>query len=472
MSILRFLGLERGPEEQGADEFASSAEAMRGVVERLERLDPQRARYVAHFAYVLGRVANADLEVSEVETRAMEREVRALGGLDEAEAVLVVEIAKTQHRLFGATDSFSITREFATSATPDQKRELLECLFAVSAADENVSGVEESEIRRIVKELDLHHEDFIAARASYREHVARLRGGPPAQLPDIDSLWDFDHPDSSEAAFGALLPLARASGNSEYLAQLLTQVARAEGLQMKFDHASRTLDEAESLITPETPTARVRLLLERGRLLNSSKRRDESKPFFRQAWDLAREAGAGGLAVDAAHMLGIVESGDASIAWNREAIAYAEASSDPKARGWLGSLYNNLGWTYHDAGDAATALDLFRKALAAREAERSDRAPGLVRIARWCVARALRTLGRTDEALAMQRELLAQDAAAHAPDGYVHEEIGELLLLRGDAEGAKPHFASAWKTLSEDPWLRRDEPDRLERMRRQGGLAE
>jgi uncharacterized tellurite resistance protein B-like protein len=180
MSIWKFLGLERTPEQRAADEFASSAEAMRGVVERLERLDPERARYVARFAYVLGRVANADLEVTEAETREMERQVRALGGLDEGEAVLVVEIAKAQHRLFGATDSFSITREFAMSATPGQKRELLECLFAVSAADENVSGVEENEIRRIVKELDLPHEEFIAARASYRDHIALLRRDPRA----------------------------------------------------------------------------------------------------------------------------------------------------------------------------------------------------------------------------------------------------------------------------------------------------
>lgn len=175
MSLWKFLGMERAPEPRGNEEFASSAEAMRGVVDRLERLDPERARYVAQFAYVLGRVAHADLDVSGAETRAMEREVRTLGGLDEAEAVLVVEIAKSQHRLFGATDSYSITRDFARSSAPEQKRQLVRCLFAVSAADENVSGVEENEIRRIVKELDLAHEDFIEARASYRDHVAVLR---------------------------------------------------------------------------------------------------------------------------------------------------------------------------------------------------------------------------------------------------------------------------------------------------------
>lgn len=288
-----------------------------------------------------------------------------------------------------------------------------------------------------------------------------------APLPDIDSLWDYDHPDSTQAAFERALPEARASGDHDYLAQLLTQIARAQGLQMRFDDAARTLDEAEKTLTPETKIARVRLLLERGRVLNSSKRGEESKPYFREAWDLAREVRADGLAVDAAHMLGIVEPGDSSIAWNRKAIAYAEASNDPKARRWLGSLYNNLGWTYHDQKkDAAIALDLFQKALAARETEGK---PDLIRTAHWCVARALRTLGRVDEALAIQRRLLGENEAAHAPDGYVYEEIGECLHARHDEAGAKPYFAQAWKILSEDPWLRRDEPERLERMRRLGG---
>lgn len=286
------------------------------------------------------------------------------------------------------------------------------------------------------------------------------------ELPDFDSQWDYDHPDSTEARFRAIVPEAKRAGGADYLAQLLTQIARAEGLQMKFDDASRTLDEAEALVGEATPVARVRLLLERGRVLNSSKRLEESKPLFRAAWDLARSAHADGYAVDAAHMMGIVEPGDSSVAWNRTALDYAETSADPKARRWLGSLYNNLGWTWHDAGDAERALGLFQKALAAREAEGK---PGLIRVGRWCVARALRSLGRLDEALAIQRRLLAENEA-HAPDGYVHEEIGEILLARGDESGAGPHFAAAWKVLSEDPWLRRDEADRLERMWRLGGL--
>ena len=291
----------------------------------------------------------------------------------------------------------------------------------------------------------------------------------PTQRPDFDAWWDYDHPDSTEARFREILPAARQSGDRDYLAQLLTQIARCQGLRMKFDEAGRTLDEAGALVGRGMPVARTRLLLERGRLYNSSKRREDSKPLFREAWETATAAGADAYAVDAAHMLGIVETGDSSVAWNRRAVDLAQGSSDPKARRWLGSLYNNLGWTFHDKGDFAAALDLFRKALKARE---ESGKPGDVRVARWCVARALRSLGRVDEALAMQETLLAECRAANAPDGFVEEELGECFAALGRSADAAPHFAAAYALLSADPWLQRDEPERLERLRRLGGVPE
>jgi len=287
-------------------------------------------------------------------------------------------------------------------------------------------------------------------------------------LPDFDSLWDFNAPDSTEAAFRAMLPGARSSGDREYLAQLLTQIARAEGLQMKFDSAEKTLEEAETLLTDDMRVARVRLLLERGRVLNSSKQREKAAPLFERAWELARSADADGYAVDAAHMLGIVSPGDSAIEWNRKAVETAERSKDPKARKWIGSLYNNLGWTYHERKEYATALEHFQKALAARN-EQGKKAEIL--IARWCVARALRSLGRLEEALAVQRSLLEEHRAAGTRDGYVEEEIAECLLSLDRVEEAKPHFAAAFEMLSTDPWLARDEAERLERLRRLGGVT-
>ena len=81
MSLLRFLGV-------GASKPADAAETetVRRIASRLERLEPAQARYLAAFAYVLARVANADLRVEASESAAMERIVRRTAGLGEARA--------------------------------------------------------------------------------------------------------------------------------------------------------------------------------------------------------------------------------------------------------------------------------------------------------------------------------------------------------------------------------------------------
>lgn len=291
---------------------------------------------------------------------------------------------------------------------------------------------------------------------------------PGGALPDFTQLWDFAHPDSTEAKFREILPRARAAGDPDYVAQLLTQIARTEGLQRKFDAAHRTLDEVEGMLRPEMSKAKVRYLLERGRVHNSSGNPGQAKPLFVSAWDLAREAREDGLAVDAAHMIAIVEPPDSAIAWNEKAIAYAEASADPRAQEWLGSLYNNIGWSYHDIGDHAKALDVFKKAWDWRAA-RGQAKETLT--AKWCVARALRSLGRFDEALRMQRELLAAHEEVGDEDGFVYEEMGECLLAQGLGAEARPWFARAFASLSKDPWLGASEKARLQRLAELGGVS-
>ena len=99
MSIREFLGLEK---KKGS---AGDTETVRKIVEKLDRMEPERARYIAAFAFLLSRVARADLHISEEETRAMEQLVVQHGGLPEEQAVIIVQMAKTQNILFGAGDS-------------------------------------------------------------------------------------------------------------------------------------------------------------------------------------------------------------------------------------------------------------------------------------------------------------------------------------------------------------------------------
>jgi uncharacterized tellurite resistance protein B-like protein len=176
MSILKFLGLEATASP--AARQASQTEAVRTITQQLENLPPDKARYVAKFAYILSRVANADLSISGEETREMERIVQDVGGLPEDQAVVVVHVAKTRNLVFGGTDNFLVTREFSKVATREQKLALLDCLFAVSAAEGNISSVEDNEIRQISKELQLEHRDYIAVRLKHRDSLAVLKDLP------------------------------------------------------------------------------------------------------------------------------------------------------------------------------------------------------------------------------------------------------------------------------------------------------
>lgn len=289
-----------------------------------------------------------------------------------------------------------------------------------------------------------------------------------ASLPSFDALWNFDDPSGTEAAFRRLLPEARASGDASYVTELLSQIARTEGLQLRFEDAHRTLDEAESLLSAAGDRARVRYLLERGRVFNSANRKAEARPLFLEAWDLACACGEDFSAVDAAHMMAIVEPPDRQVEWVERAMNAAQGSADPRARGWLGSLYHNAGWTYHDLGRYDEALATFRKGLAwQRQAGKAREA----RIAVWTVARALRSLGRYEEALQMQRTNRTELEASGEPGGYTHEEIGECLLALDRDEEARPHFARAYALLAGDPWLKRDQPERLARLAELGRVS-
>ncbi len=222
----------------------------------------------------------------------------------------------------------------------------------------------------------------------------------------------------------------------------------------------------QALLPAAGAIAQLRYLLERGRVFNSADQPEIAKPLFERAWNEAREAHQDGYAVDAAHMLAIVETeASRQLEWNLTALALAERSTDSGAQRWMGSLYNNIGWTYHSMGDFAAALALFDKAV---RWQSQHGTPQNQRIARWSRAKILRLLGRVNEALADQRTLLKEHQQDNTTDGYIFEELGECLLALGMPDDARPNFAQAFAELSQDRWLAAHEPERLDRLMRLG----
>ncbi len=174
--MISFLNRLFGREDNiSARQASSDTETVRRIVGELDRLDPEEARYLAAFAFVLARVANSDSDISPDESRRMEQVVREIGGLTEAQAVLVVEIAKAQQVLKGGTENYLVTREFDRISTREQKERLLHCLFEVTAADDEISLVEENEVKTIAGELKFEHKEFSAIRSNYNEQRTILR---------------------------------------------------------------------------------------------------------------------------------------------------------------------------------------------------------------------------------------------------------------------------------------------------------
>ena len=169
MSLLRFLGIS-----EPAPSTRETA-TVREIAARLERLPAEKARYLAGFAYVLARVAHADLEFTEDETREMHRIVTELATLESGEADLVVEIAKSQARLLGGTENYVVTREFREHSSKAQRGQLLACLYVVAAADGTISGAEAAEIVAIAEELGFTRAEANSLRARYRDELAEFQ---------------------------------------------------------------------------------------------------------------------------------------------------------------------------------------------------------------------------------------------------------------------------------------------------------
>jgi tetratricopeptide (TPR) repeat protein len=206
-------------------------------------------------------------------------------------------------------------------------------------------------------------------------------------------LWDFDDLDASERRLEDQLQ-KETSGAGR--AEVLTQLARVQGLRDLFAEGERLIQQAEGL-AGGSAVARARINLERGRLRRSGGDPETALPMFESAFKIANQAGEEFLAADAAHMAALaVPDRNGKVAWTKRGMDIAEASADRDVTYWLGPMLNNLGCEYADAGDHERALEAFERALEVRM--RYPENPAAIQFAKESVAEALRALGREEDA--------------------------------------------------------------------------
>lgn len=291
------------------------------------------------------------------------------------------------------------------------------------------------------------------------------------KLENFDDLFT-GNPENIEKNLSALLSQSQALENKSVYLQILSQIALAQAMQKKFDLAHKTLDKAEASLTSEYELARVRILLERGRVFHQSDNIDEALPLFKKSYELSRKHKFDFHTVNAAHMAAIIEkSVDEKIIWNKKAISLAQKTQDKRAYAWLGAIYNNLAQNYIEAQQYSEAHSAFKQSKIFGE-ERGDVI--IVRGAKWGIARSLRSLNCLDEALSMQLALLEEyETIAKKGElpielivvgrGLVYEELAEIHLAH-----MKKYAVLAYQDLSKDPWYIKLMPERLEKMKQLG----
>jgi tetratricopeptide (TPR) repeat protein len=298
--------------------------------------------------------------------------------------------------------------------------------------------------------------------------------GTTITLENFDDAWALGYPAAVEKKLYEMLPQAESLKDKSIYLQMLSQIALAQAMQQKFDQAHKTLDEAQTL-TLEYPLAQVRILLERGRVFQQQAYQQQGTTvqalnYFKQSFELSKKHGFDCHTINAAHMVAIVvDVVEDKIHWNQLAIEMAAHTQDKRAYAWLGSLYNNLARNYIDAQQYDNALVEFQKALEFRIQE--GYAPN-IRVARWSVGNALRLLGRLDEALDIQKNLVkeyetaAKNGTYEMPvemftlvRGWVYEEIAEIYAAQ-----AKQYAQLAYDDLSPDAMFKTVGAARLERL--------
>ena len=171
-SLQAWLGLKE-------DAPAPEPAPLRELLDALDKLDPERAQYLARFAFLLGRVARVDEHVSDEEARAMEIMLTEQAHLPGSQAMLVVQLARTSKQMFSATTDFTVTQEFADAAGYDERLALAHCLFAVAGSDERISTAEEAELYRIANQLRITGPDLQKIRLQYRPMLPGLNPDRP-----------------------------------------------------------------------------------------------------------------------------------------------------------------------------------------------------------------------------------------------------------------------------------------------------
>ena len=290
-----------------------------------------------------------------------------------------------------------------------------------------------------------------------------------SQFPDIDGFWDVDDIPGTENKIREALAVEEANWSPK-LVELLTQLARVQGLAGKLSEAGATLllvgEHISKHDEPGMDRVKIRFLIEQGRFFGLSMNPPQALSYFAKAWDLASKLGEDFFSIEAAVMLSISQPPKSQNDWLQRIIKLAEDTQDPRAKSWLTQLHVMNGWHNFDFRKYDQALASFQKALETSGKDSGQSIQDAVKTQRikWAVGRTLRALNRLQEGLDIQRSLLEELNSTGKVNGHVYLELGECCQLLKNYDEAKSYFELAYKELSLNGWYSDNRSSELSRI--------
>jgi tetratricopeptide (TPR) repeat protein len=261
---------------------------------------------------------------------------------------------------------------------------------------------------------------------------------------------------------------ADAAGDASAYVEACAMRARSYLIRGEAEEGRPWIEKARERAVPTDPLGWSRYLGVRGRFEWEDGDNETATRTFREMFDYCERNELWDRAVDAAHMVAITGNPDEKFEWAQKGIAMAEKGG---MTGWLGPLWNNLGWDYVDAGRYEEALDALKKAREYHSMSDRD-LPKL--IADYSVAHVTRLVGALDDAEDGMRDVLerAQKLRSEGnPDalewiGFSRWDLGEIALKRGDRAAGISSMREALSELEEAGMPKWDPDDWREKQER------
>ena len=281
-------------------------------------------------------------------------------------------------------------------------------------------------------------------------------------LTDADQLFLAQNYDSALAAYMATADIAENEGNKSVLTESYSQIARCHLINNDIESCRQWLEKAETIASADDPAGWSRYLGVRGRLewQQAVKETGEYQPAvktaaatFEDMYNYCLQHSLYERAVDAAHMMAIVDDPERRLAWGEKGIKAAENGG---ISGWLPALWNNHGWNLSDAGRHEEALAALLKA---REYHYKTGREMSKLIADWSVGYAYRMVGQLDSAKTWMSKVYDWADSLYQADnstenaewlGLAAKEMGEIALADGnDKADARKYFELAVNKLKQ-----------------------